>query len=352
MNRIGMWFYLSCKRQMKRPFFLLLLLLLPAGMWMFHRTEQKSTDRLPIALYTSGDAWNEEVAKRLMEKDGSFEFYLCGSEEALSKDVAAKRGECGYVFPAGLKEKLDAGTYRRSITMVTSPSTAAAKLASETVFAGMFEVYARELLARYAKDGEAFKGAAETEEEKERVWAELEPLYDKYLEDGSTFAFSYALADGKTVETDSVKAVFPVRGIAAVFIFVMSLAAAVTTAEDERRGLFTAARGRRKEAFMFAELLAPVALACCSAFLCLAVTGEAERAGAEMISLLLYGLFTTVFSYVLLLVIKNPLVLSGLIPFFIIASLTACPVFADLSAFVPVLTALRRLLPPFYYLMM
>lgn len=358
MNKIGLWFYLSCKRQLLRPFFLLLLLLLPAGMWLLHRTESQSDEKISIAIFTEGDEWNGRVAEQLMEEEHSFRFYLCKTKEELTKDVASKRAECGYIFSRGLHEKLDSGNFRRTITMVTSPSTVAAKLASETVFAGLFKVYARELLKSYSEKGEAFSDLykmADSEEAvsvSEGVWKELEVLYDKYLNDGSTFSFEYASADGGAVETNSIKAVFPVRGIAAVFIFVMGLAAAVTTCEDMRRGLFMTVPARQKAACMMAQLSAPVAFACGSAFLCLLFTGTGEGFLRELSNLLFYGIFTSIFSFFMIHIIKNSLVIAGLIPFFIIGSLIACPIFADLSVFVPALGTLRRFLPPYYYLMM
>lgn len=346
MNKMGLWFYLSCKRQLKRPVFFLLLLCLPVGMWLFHGTEEKSSGRIAIALFTEDDSWNEEVAGELTEKEGSFEFYRCTTEAELVRDVETGKAECGYIFPAGLKEKLSSGAYKKTIMQVSSPSTVAAKLAAESVFAGLFRVYAKTLLKDYASGGKAFENI-DTD-----VWTELEPLYKKYLENGSTFAFTYTYAGGKTMEKTSVKAVFPVKGICAVFIFIMGLAAAVTTAEDEKRGLFVLMPKGKKHMAMAAELSAPVMLSCLSALFCLIAVGAVQNPEKEVLFLFVYGLLAAAFAYVLLAVIKNPSVLAGLIPFFIIASLAACPVFADLSAFVPFLAKVRCFLPPYYYLIM
>lgn len=255
------------------------------------------------------------------------------------KDVAAKRAECGYAFPAGLKELLDQGKYRRKITMVISPSTVAAKLASEAVFAGLFEIYGRDLLKQYAGKSGA-------------VWKELEPLFDKYLENGSTFAFEYSTVSGGKIEENQVKAVFPVRGIAAVFIFVIGLSAAVTAGSDERRGLFQSMTGLRRAACILVQMAAPILFSCLSALLCLSASGELRSLPGEALLLAGYGAAVTLFSCLLQRIIKNPLFLSGLIPFFIIGSLITCPVFADLSAFVPLLKTARLLFLPYYYLIL
>lgn len=350
MNKIWLWFYLSCKRQLKRPFFLILLLAIPAGLWLFHQEETKSQDKISIALYTEGDEWNHQVVKELVKTPHSFEFYLTDSKEELIGDVTAKKAECGYIFPKGLKKKLDSGQYRRAILMVVSPSTVTAKLASETIFAGLFRVYGRDLLKHYSKTGKTFSETSRTMQRGASAWEELEPLFDKYLENGSTFAFEYKTVSGGTLEQESVKVVFPVRGIVAVFIFVMGLAAAVTSCEDQKRGLFMTVSNAKKAACMIAQLAAPVVFTCGCALLCLLVTGNVEQIGKELSTLFLYGLAVVLFSYLMIRILGNSLVIAGLIPFFIIGSLTACPVFMDLSVFLPVLKLVRYFFLPYYYL--
>ena len=93
-------------------------------------------------------------------------------------------------------------------------------------------------------------------------------------------------------------------------------------------------------------------MSCVSAFICLTISGNLRGIGREWAALLVYGLMTLLFSYILLMTVRSPLVISGLIPFFILGSLIICPVFADLSVFVPVLGVLRRFFLPYYYLIM
>lgn len=355
MDKLLLWFLLSCKRQLKKAFFLLLLLSLPVGMWMFHRAEQESPGKIAIALFTDGDEWNQKIAETLTEGEYSFDFYQCETLKELQDDVASKKAECGYSFPAGFRELLRDGKYKRSVRLYVSPATVADKLSSEVVFAGLFDIFGRELLEEYTRTGTAFETAraeGHLDMEQALIWEELEPLYDRYLENGSTFAFEYRTDGEGVIEENTVTAVFPVRGICAVFIFVMGLAAAVTAGEDETRGLYTSMTAARKRGCMLVQLAAPVFLSCLSAYACLAFSGSLRTAGREIISLLAYGILVLLFSYLLLIIVRSPLIIAGLIPFFILGSLVVCPVFADLSVFVPVLGVLRRFFLPFYYLIM
>ncbi len=318
----------------------------------FRGAEKESGGSIAIALYTGGDAFNEQVADALGKDAQSFSFYRCGSEEELRNDVASGRAECGYCFPEGLKERLDAGDYKRAIRAVTSPSTVASGIASESVYAGLFSVYGRELLRQYAVSGQAFAGARELFLA-ERIWEELEPLYDKNLKNGSTFAFAYETVAGAAVEEAQALASFPVRGMGAVFILVMGLGAAVTAGEDGGRGLYLAMTEARKAACQLMQIGAAVSFAALSVLVSLAVSGSFPRPGSlfqECAALALYGASAAVFSWGLLAAVKRPQAIAGLIPFFILGSLAVCPVFADLSRFIPVIKIIRWGFLPWYYL--
>lgn len=345
MNKTGLWFYLSLKRQTKRVFFLLLLLALPAGLWFFREAENPEEDSIAIALYAGDSEWNRQVAEELLSGAHSFQFYMSRSEEELREDVAARRAECGYIFSEDLREKMETGRYKRSITLVTAPSTAVDKLSSEVVFSSLFSVWGRSLLETYSREGEPFQGEKE-------VWQRLEPLYDMFLKNGSTFSFQYETEGGTRLGSPSMKQTFPVRGITAVFIFVISLTAAVTACEDERRGLFSALPGVSREAAVLACLAAPVFLACVSGFAALMVSGELYEGEwlYEGIRLLGYGGMCTLFSWVLCRTVRNSLAVACLIPFFAAASLVFCPVFIDLSPFFSWASDVSKFLLPYYYL--
>lgn len=347
MNKLGLWLFMAFKRQLKRPLFLLVLIIIPIFMGLFKNLERQDSGRIEIALYTDADAWNDLVAAKLMQGRNAFDFYLCSSKEALERDVASKRAECGFEFPSGLKDMLDRGDCRRKIGMVVSPSTVTAKLASETVFAGLFEIYGRDLLETYTKTSSVFDSVYGGREE---AWKELGPLYDKYLGNGSTFQFEYSSLSGGMIKENTVKAIFPVRGIAAVFVLVIGLSAAVTSSLDKKRGFFRAMAGSRETVFVIVQMAAPVFLSCICAYLCLAAGGELGNPFSEAGLLFAYGIAVTIFCGILERILKNPLLLAGLIPFFIIGSLIACPVFADVSAFVPVLKIVRLFFLPYYYL--
>lgn len=353
------WFILSWKRITKYPLFLLLFLLLPLGAFFFRQAEQEDTGKIPIALSVEESEWNLSVAEVLLQEDSGFDFYLCESVEELKEDVAAGRAECGFSLPADLKERLDSGDYKRAIRVICSPAAVVDGIASETVFAGLFQVYGRDLLEEYVKYGEAFEPARlqleQTELEEcaeELLWQQVELLYEKALSDGSTFAFAYETMDGDVLKEETIKAVFPVKGVGAVLLFIMGLAAAVLTAEDEQRGFYRGMTRKKRHAFQLISIFAVVLLFSVSVLSSVFISGEARTAGQEIMNMVLYCGMITIFSFVLFSFFPNPLLLSSLIPFFLLGCLVVCPVFADLSPFVPALSVIRKFFLPWYYLTM
>jgi len=67
----------------------------------------------------------------------------------------------------------------------SAPSTVAAKLSAEPVFAAMIELYDRELFCRYMEQKMGNEALAAGD------------VYDKWKENGSTFDFTYEFAGGQ-----------------------------------------------------------------------------------------------------------------------------------------------------------
>ena len=341
------WYILSCKRILKRPIFVMFLCFVLIGAGWFRNVEEQDSGKIPVALYTSSDGWNDRVANVLLQEEGSFDFYLCESQEQLEEDVASGRAECGYSFPDGLKTQLLENDYKDSITVTVSPATVSADLISETVFAGMFSVWGKELLEDYVVNGDIFE---ETRKFNEDVWNSIAPSYEEFLTNGSTFRFEYASIDGEIVEKPKMKAIFPVRGLGAVSIMVMGLAAAVMAIEDDENGFYSRTGIGRKRWFQTVSIAASVFISCLVVLGAIAIAGECNELYRELLNLLIYGGIAVWFSMMIVICIPKSVIVAGMIPLFILGSLIACPVFADLSVFLPVLKIVRYFFIPWYYM--
>lgn len=384
MKRAGIWFLLSGKRYLHRISFLAILLLLPVGAFFIRGLEKTEGTEIRIAVCLEQELSSEgekqqavqqgqavsgqvpleqELLNDLVsreEADGMFRFYLCDCEDTVKEEVASRRAECGYVIASGLREKLDAKKYKRCIRVYSAPSTVAAELASEVVFAALIRRYDRELFLQYVETGEAFapvSGQIQADALREEGGA----LYDAWMKDGGTFRFVYEQertgADGYGDGQNPVQAdaslnakLFPVRGIVSVYVFIIGLYGAAISLRDEKRGLYHMLPAASRIPCQIASILGPVALAAASGLAALASGGCLTRLWREVPVMAAYGMAAAVCAWMIRQICRREAVVCCLIPFFLIGSLVFCPVIVDVGRYIPTLDLAGRCFLPWYYL--
>lgn len=375
MRQMWVWFFLSCKRCLKKPSFVVLLLALPAAAFAMRQVEKKEGQEVRIAVCVEesflGDdgepPLERQLAESLAQRDSSgglFRFYLCDSGDQVKAHVASREAECGYMFPADLRERLDRGDYRRCIQVYSAPSTVLAQLSTEVVFGALMELYDREIFVDYISESETVRQAVFDHQQtfgeqgldpagfEDRLEKTAGDLYDKWMDNGSTFRFEYGyqVIRGEETEKDQVLAVFPVRGMAAVYLFLIGLYSGVLLGNDQARGLFCPLSPRRRKACGLAVLAAPVFLGGISCLGALMAGGCAEDMGREMGMMILYFGAVCIFSWGAKAVCPSPQILCCLIPLFLAGSLLFTPVILDIRRFFPELGWIERLFLPSYYL--
>lgn len=363
MKKVVIWFLLSCKRYVKRLSFLVILILFPAAMLAAGGIQEMEDDGIRIAISVQDGPDNELgarlagnlVNRPLSEEAGMFQFYECKDEEQVKDEVASRRAECGYVIFGQLQEKLESGASKRSIGVYSAPSTVAASLSTETVFAALMEMYDRELLMDYTANGELFEPLGEPGSPGRLQAAEQSGrLYDKWLGNGSTFRFVYSFMGQEDMSDDASaslrETVFPVRGLAAVYVFITGMYGAVVLCGDEEKGLFLPLSYGCRTPCCLASMAAPVAMAAISGLLALWAAGGLGALSKEIGSMAVYCLAVTVLSWLLKLICRKPQVLCCVIPFFVIGSLLFCPVFVDAGRYLSIFDQVGRIFPPWYYL--
>lgn len=356
MQIVGIWFLLTGKRFLKRGSFLVLLVLLPVAAWLLYITQKSDSSEIRIAVYVEDEADNKLGMQMLdtlrTDESEMFTFYSCPDEQMLKEDVAARRAECGYIIHQGLNDKLDEKNFKRSIGVYSAPSTVLSKLTTEIVFASLAENYNGYLLADYVAHSELFDVVALPETAVRKVMTgQAESLYEKWRLSGETFHFDFVYQGQTELEEGSKSsAVFPVRGLIAVYLFVIGMYSAVINRQDWDKGIFQPLPYIYRYPCSFACLAAPVMLAGFSAFMALWLGGSGGIWWLELAAILVYLLGISLFSWLLGHCLPGSQVLSSLIPFFIIGSLIFCPVFIDVGTLFPALKPVGRLFLPYYYL--
>ena len=192
MRQAEVWFWLSCRRYLRRISFAAILLLLPAGAYVLHLAEKSGDNRIPVAVCVAdlgtgtagsgretgrgtgqaeagtlsmqdadmeaGEGTGADLAVRLLKSltdeqrgagGGMFVFYACDSVEQVKDEVASRRAECGYAIASDLGERMAENDYKRSIRVYSAPTTVTAQLSQEVVFAELAALYDRELFLEW-----------------------------------------------------------------------------------------------------------------------------------------------------------------------------------------------------------
>ena len=372
MKKVILWFFLCCKRYLKRIPFLLLLAALPLTALAASRMENRKDGTVRIAvccLDPEPASLGNRLKENLLARDtGLFSFYPCENEQQVRDHVAARKAECGYLIPENLEQKINSGRFKRSITVFSAPSTVTASLSTEVVFSELAAIRNKDILEDYVEQGAAFDalGAAGSPERK-KASGQAGDLYKERMEDGSTFRFEYVYTyspgqtgngSGETGTADP----FP-RPLSSPWADGRVPFYHWTLQRGHSR------RGQPQGAFYpsscqvsaFPAASPPWRLLWpwrpCPDFLrCSSREGPGISSGGaaailpEAAAMALYALAVSIFSMALGAILKTPEALGAAIPFFIIGSLVFCPVFFDAERLLPGLGQAGRLFLPYYYL--
>ena len=172
----------------------------------------------------------------------------------------------------------------------------------------------------------------------------FDTYYHTKIAEDSIIVFSHD--DGTEVSDGPGYLVTPVRGLLALLLVLTGLASAMYYDEEARRETFlrlSAATRRFLPLLYHLTALLPMALAALLALAAAHLLGPLPR---ELGLMLLYCLCAAVFSELVRKLCRTQSRLGALLPVLMAVMLALCPIFLDLK----VLTPVRHLLPPYYYL--
>lgn len=348
MKKTLLWFYLSCKRNFKKPAYVLFIIGLPFLMlYMCNLTSPKDEKFIIVGIYGGNpDSLTKNLFKDLLAMDGAVSFHLYDTKEKLMEDVKNNTLECGYEFPENLKERIDRMSYKGSINLITSPSTVASSIINEIITGSISRLYGVEIATSYVKNNRIFN------EDEEAAVLFTRERYNFYIAGNGAFKLTYGyldkhlnIATGK--DTDSV---MPVRGILAVLLFVAGLFGSVSWLQEKEAGSLSALPNHFHKSSKYLTLLATLIPLTVSFLITLKLTNTWVGFGKELGALILYLFIILLFCGILSTFIKNSFILGSLIPVFSIGSLIFCPVFINVSSLIPILSVLEKIFLPYYYL--
>ena len=351
MKRMGMWILLMTKRLMKKPSFIIILVLLPVilVMYRFIITEDDGTIRACVYVPEGSEAFTEKLADNLADAEFSARFYLVDSEDDLYSDVIAGRAEVGYILPKDLKERFLTKNWDSAVRMVVSDTSQMAPFVNEFVTVVIYTDMMEEYIADYLVN----RSGLELSDE------EIRPIIRENLlkqaDSGSLFDIAYRdYYKNEEVSREEVMAenylMKPIRGTVALFVLLAGLAGLVFWFQDNAEGRFKVMSHEKRPVINYGSLLLPTALSAIVGMVCILIAGLCGNIFFELLTMLLYVIFVTGVCEIIRVIVPSVNAVCAAIPILAIASYLCCPILIDLKKVLPVVSYLRKILPPDYYL--
>lgn len=329
--------------------FLALLLFLVGSI---HLPDEKNSK---IGLAGVNGTITQSITEQLVQKKGVYQFVEYEDTEQLKEAVRSGELECGFVFADHFDELYEKGAMEDSIAYVHTPFTTKGLAVKETVYGAFLKQYGEKLLQQ---NQETITGQSS-----EEVSMMLTERYRYYLNSDSIFHTEVHYEATNTTESaDNHWNAANVFGgvIAGVTFLAIYLAGASFLEERNRKVLSQLERGKRHR-FECAGILAsatPILLIGSSLSVWNTMqTGIGAAMGSvtgfvftgEIFRMLLLVGASLLFTAAAMCIFRSSTGMLSALPVFLLMQIIVCPVFVDVSFYVPAVKYIRYLCPIGYY---
>lgn len=394
MKTYVIWFRLMMKRTIKKPAFLLFLLILPLMSFLIDRMGQGESEGMAVGICLEGEdgkieteEWEAKVNEpgaeaektaeedmqqafpaALQEQEGILQFRIYEEEAEMQEDVEKGELDCAALLHRDLWNGLAAGTWQNTITLYVTASSGMTEIVKEKIASVVFTIYSEKNYRNYIAQSEAFAEAEETAA-REDIVSFADAAYETHLLDGSTFAFQYLGNSGGGIRETGQEAVLPVsfrmRGILAVCIFLSGLCGLLTDWKDRAEKRFV--RFAPPIMTTMVNIWIPTIYTSAAALLSLLLTkqtafftagysggkmGLLADIGKETGALLFYQFLIVIYCSIIRVVLKKQEAVAAAIPLLTLASIVCCPVWIRLAVYLPFFRVLEKFFPVTYYLLL
>lgn len=316
------WWYLTEKRLLKKPGYLLVLLLVPLLAWGMNLQSREEAGMVTIGLCAEErGGLAEELLGQMLEQQGVLRYLRYETEKEAIHAVESGKVSAAWIFPEKLEEKLQKMAEKGRITPVI-------RVVEREDDVSL--VFTREVLCSHVYPSlayQAYEGFVKRHLEEEIPEEMLRDFYQS-ISVGDTLFQAVYLDGTKTEEDDYLTA--PIRGLLAIWVVVSGLSAILFYKRDESLGVYDAVPSKRRIRYAFG--LQGVVLGNGGVIFLLAckLLGVLGQIGSEAFRLLLFLGCTACFCVLLGQIFSKMESFGVLIPILVILMIVACPIFLNI----------------------
>ena len=242
MKRIFTMAFLIQKRLLKKPSFLIILLLIPIVVFSISKLSEKDTSIFKAAIYSGKDQDEAKAAvlSRISAYEDVLEYKFCNSPEEAKDAVINGSVDCAWIFPDDFYSTVreyaeNPSTDIKFVSVYVREETVPTRLSGELLFGSVFPEISKEIYLDYLNNKLDLKDTVSNEEMMD-VFNSIETSKDIIV---------FTDIDGNEIKKSNFL-VSPIRGILSIFIMISALASAMYYVKDADKGAFAIMPQRRR----------------------------------------------------------------------------------------------------------
>jgi len=341
-------FLLFLKARLKSPFTYIWMVLIAFSLYLVSESVIPLSEPSEVLILNESGEYGERVFELLevtAEHGGAYVFREADDEDSLRTMVRKGQAACGFIFPEDMEEKIASGDTRHMIVMVTSTFSAKGPAVRESVFAALYRVMNADAIESTL--GSFF-------EDPDLVRDYVREKYEYFVGSDEVFGLEYEVVEtAPDASTDFLRdSSDPIRGTAAVLIFILGLYSA--SSYFGKAGRFFKALGRKEKAFsLFLYELSSIIIPAVCGFVMIRTLDPGDVPFIrELLIYAAFVLFGCIWSGVFVSFFKRSEKYLPAVSVLMFVCFAICPVFFDIAGYFPVIRYITSVLPPAFYLYM
>ena len=230
-------YLLLLKRLFKKKSYILMLLMVPLMVIALKGMGSGDAGLMTIGVYIPGEDYASGALKENIETEpGSFRYFFYDNPDKLIADVKSQKLSEGWICPDNLDEAVEkivaSGQTDEKIEIIIREQGLSHLLGREVLNSRVYKSLARQMAVSYISE-KLYKGNP-TEEQQEKILK----TFDSYEINGNLFELGY-LDDSQNQNSDDTNYIMmPLRGMLALWLLILSIAASMYYIEDQQNGIF------------------------------------------------------------------------------------------------------------------
>ncbi len=338
-------YMLLLKRLFKKKSYIVMLAMVPLLVLALKGVSRGDAGLMTIGVYIPGDDYSSnDLRESIEDEPGSFKYIFYNDRDKLIDDVKSQQLSEGWICPDNLDKSVESivstGQTDSKIEIVIREQGLSHLLSREVLNSRMYQSLARQMASSYISD-KLYKGS-QSKEQNEKILN----TFDSYKINGNLFEMGY-LDDTKPQNNNATNYIMmPLRGILALWLLTLSIAASMYYLEDEKNGLFIWWKPRFRLIRDFLYYLVIMAIPTIMVVVGLRFGGVSTSLHREILSITIYDFALICLANILREIVGTIKGLGIIMPLLIMASALLSPVFVDFKES----RILQNLCPTFHYL--